>query len=133
MGVAVHDAGPPTNLDSADLVIDGLIGYSLEGAPRGTTSDLIRWANRQHVPILSLDVPSGVDTTSGTAFDPAIQATATMTLALPKQGLRAPGAERNVGELYLADISVPPELYAAPGLELCVGPVFAENDIVRIR
>lgn len=56
-----------------------------------------------------------------------------MTLALPKAGLRGPGVEAHVGELYLADISVPPALYAEPALGLQVGHVFAENDIVRLR
>jgi NAD(P)H-hydrate epimerase len=55
-----------------------------------------------------------------------------MTLALPKEGLRAPEAASLVGELYLADISVPPELYAAPGLALDVPFIFAESDIVRL-
>jgi len=80
---------------------------------------------------LSLDAPSGVDTTSGTVFDPAIRATATMTLALPKEGLRASGVEDHVGELYLADISVPPELYGRfLGIE--VGPIFAQSDILHL-
>ena len=83
--------------------------------------------------MLALDVPSGIDTTSGTAFDPAIRATATMTLALPKVGLRAQGVEAYVGELYLADISVPPSLYAEPALALEVGPLFAESEILRLR
>jgi hypothetical protein len=58
---------------------------------------------------------------------------ATMTLALPKEGLRAPGVEAHMGELYLADISVPPGLYAGPGLGIEVGNLFAENDIIRLR
>ena len=66
-------------------------------------------------------------------FEPAIRAAATMTLALPKAGLRAPRVRANVGELYLADISVPPALYAQPTLALNVGPLFAEADIIRIR
>jgi NAD(P)H-hydrate epimerase len=53
-------------------------------------------------------------------------------LALPKEGLRAAGIKAQVGELYLADISVPPQLYAEPALGLDVGPIFAESDIVRI-
>lgn len=118
---------------SPDLVIDGIIGYSLKGAPRGAAADLIRWANAAAVPILALDAPSGIDTTTGTVFDPAINATATMTLALPKEGLRAPGMDTQVGELYLADISVPPELYAGPALGLTVGNIFAQGDIVRLR
>jgi NAD(P)H-hydrate epimerase len=93
---------------------------------------LIGWANETGAPILALDVPSGLETTSGTVYDPAIRATATMTLALPKLGLEAPDAEAHVGELYLADISVPPALYSEPSLGIVVGELFAENDIVRL-
>jgi NAD(P)H-hydrate epimerase len=115
-----------------DLVVDGIIGYSLSGAPAGVAAELIGWANESGAPILALDVPSGLDTTSGTVYDPAIQATATMTLALPKLGLEAPDAEAHVGELYLADISVPPALYSEPSLGIAVGELFTENDIVRL-
>ena len=133
MKVPVSQAVAVTAVDTPDLIVDGIIGYSLQGAPRGTARDLIQWANEQGAPILALDVPSGVDTTSGTVFDPAIKATATMALALPKEGLRAPGVEAQVGELYLADISVPPALYAEPALALEVGNLFAESDIIRLR
>jgi NAD(P)H-hydrate epimerase len=133
MGVPVAQADGADQIENPDLILDGLIGYSLKGAPRGTAGDLIRWANAQGAPILALDAPSGVDTTSGTVFDPAIRATATMTLALPKEGLRAAGVEERMGELYLADISVPPSLYAQPALGLEVGYLFAESDIIRLR
>lgn len=118
---------------AADLIIDGIIGYSLQGSPRGAAARLIQWANNQTAPILALDVPSGLDTTDGTMYEPTIQAAATMTLALPKKGLLANDVKEQVGELYLADISVPPELYAGHSLDIRVGPIFAENDIVRIR
>jgi len=132
MKVPVAQAEAITQAVPPDLIIDGIIGYSLKGTPRDAAGDLIRWANRQDSPILALDAPSGVDTTTGVVFDPAIKATATMTLALPKEGLRTPGVEEKVGELYLADISVPPELYAEPGLGLKVEPIFATGDIVRL-
>ena len=115
-----------------DLVIDGVIGYSLTGAPRGGVARLVRWANQQDAPILSLDVPSGMDPTTGETFEPAIRATATMTLALPKTGLAAEAAQDAVGELYLADIGVPPSLYAGPPLSLRVGPLFAGTDVIRL-
>ncbi len=118
---------------SADLIVDGIIGYSLSGAPRGTAAGLIRWANAQRVSILSLDLPSGVDSTTGQAHDPAIRAAATLTLALPKVGLRTVEAQNCAGELYLADIGVPPELYAETPLGLEVAPIFSTNDIVRLR
>jgi len=121
-----------SSLLNVDLVIDALIGYRLADAPQGTTAQLIHWANAQNVPILSLDVPSGLDTTTGKVYDPAVRATATMTLALPKEGLRHETGAGVVGELYLADISVPPDLYAGPKLELEVGAIFAEDDIIRL-
>lgn len=132
MQVPVNAVRAVSRLDAPDLIVDGIIGYSLSGAPYGTAADLIRWVNDQTVPVLSLDAPSGVDTTSGTVFDPAIRATATMTLALPKEGLRASGVAANVGELYLADISVPPTLYEEPALKLKVGSIFAQSDIIRL-
>jgi NAD(P)H-hydrate epimerase len=131
VGVTIGSVRDVESIGTLDLVLDGVIGYSLRGAPRGEAGTLIRWTNEQAAPVLSLDAPSGVDTTTGTVFDPAIRATATMTLALPKEGLRASGVEPHVGELYLADISVPPELYERfLGLE--VGPIFAKSDIVQL-
>lgn len=87
----------------------------------------------QSAPVLALDTPSGLDTTTGAAMEPVIRARATMTLALPKEGLRAQRAESFVGELYLANISVPPGLYARPPLNLDIGPIFARADIVCLR
>jgi len=133
MGISVLLADAIGDAAAPALIVDGVIGYTLSGKPRGTAADLIHWANNANIPILSLDAPSGVDTTTGTVFDPAIKATATMTLALPKEGLQAAGVEDNVGELYLADISVPPELYASPALGLEVLPIFSESDIIRLK
>ena len=120
-------------LPEADLIIDAIIGYGLRGAPAGVAAGLISAANAHVAPVLSLDLPSGVDATSGNVHEPAIRATATLTLALPKTGLHAPAAYPFVGELYLADIGVPPQLYSSVSLGLKVGPVFAKYDIVRLR
>lgn len=124
--------GAPPAAAAFDLVVDGIIGYSLRGAPRGTAADMIHWVAGQSAAVLSLDAPSGVDLATGSAYDPAIRATATMTLALPKEGLRAPGVRAHVGQLYLADISVPPELYAEPAIGLEVSALFALSDIVQL-
>lgn len=129
----VNSVTPTANLDDAfDLILDGLIGYSLSGAPRGGAEELIRWANRQTTPILSLDTPSGIDTTTGMVYEPAIMATATMTLAVPKTAFQMPEVRNYTGELYLADISVPPELYAKPSLGFEVTPLFAREEVVRL-
>lgn len=111
---------------AADLIIDALIGYSLAGDPRDRVAELIEWANHQPSPILSLDVPSGLDATHGIIGDPCIRATATMTLALPKTGLGL--APTVVGELYVADIGVPPLLFT--GLGLVVTDPFGDAPVV---
>jgi NAD(P)H-hydrate epimerase len=133
MGVTIVETRSLAGFAPADVVLDGLIGYSLKGAPQGAAAELIQWANSQSAPILALDVPSGVDATTGTVFDPAILATATMTLALPKKGLDGAAMASHVGELYLADISVPPGLYARPPLNIRIEPLFACEEVVRLR
>jgi NAD(P)H-hydrate epimerase len=131
MNIPWRVGAPPAGA-SFDLVVDGVIGYNLAGAPRGTAAEMIRWAAAQPAPVLALDIPSGVDANTGSAFDPVIHATATMTLALPKEGLRAQSVRALVGELYLADISVPRELYAEPALRLQVPALFSQSDIVQL-
>lgn len=86
-----------------DLIIDALIGYGLRAGPHGTTADLMAWANKTNTPIFSLDVPSGIDATTGDAPGIFIRPTWTMTLALPKTGL----VPENAGQLFLADIGIP--------------------------
>ena len=126
------DAGAPPNLLGADILLDAIIGYGLQGNPRSPAADLIRLANDSGKPIIALDAPSGLDTTQGIPAQPCIRAAVTLTLALPKVGLLTPEARAVVGDLYLADIGVPPELYAGPGLELEVGAIFEQDTIVRL-
>jgi len=130
MGVPVQ-ASPVAKLPEADLILDALLGYGLDGPPRGEYATLIRQANASCVRILANDTPSGLDTTTGRPLEPAIRATVTLTLALPKTGLLQPGAARWVGELMVADISVPPSVYRRVGVD--PGELFAHGDIERIE
>jgi NAD(P)H-hydrate epimerase len=130
MGVALRVSGMD-RLEGDPLIVDGLIGYSLSGPPRGRTADLIEWANSAGAPIVSLDVPSGVDASTGAVPGAAICAIATLTLALPKTGLFAAEAPSRVGDLYLADIGVPASLYAnAFGID--VEGLFDKGDVLRL-
>ena len=94
-----------------DLVIDAVIGYSLSGAPSGRALDFIAFANSQQAPVLSLDIPSGLNATTEETPGDAVQANATMTLALPKIGLCSSLA----GDLVLADIGLPALVYRRVG------------------
>jgi len=64
----------------------------LTRAPEGVTARLIHLANAAPGPILAVDLPSGLDATSGEPFSPTVRTKATLTLALPKRGLLAAGA-----------------------------------------
>lgn len=110
----------------ADVVIDALIGYSLRGAPRGRIGELIDQVGEVAPVTVSLDTPSGLNVTDGTTPGSSVAAHATLTLALPKIGLRE---AVEVGELYVADISVPPSVYA--GLGVAPVPPFGSGPIVR--
>jgi len=121
------------SLDGVDLVLDALLGYGGQGDPRPPITQWIEKANVSGVRILALDSPSGLDATTGEAGKPCIRASATLTLALPKTGLRLPRATPYVGELYVADIGVPRVLYAGPSLGLQVGALFSDQAIVRVN
>jgi NAD(P)H-hydrate epimerase len=118
------------DLSQADLIIDALVGYGLSGDPRGAVAEWIEHANASGRAILALDTPSGLDPTTGRPGTPCVRATATLTLALPKAGLLAPEARPYVGDLYLADIGVPPELYRQLGIE--VDRWFESDSIVPV-
>jgi NAD(P)H-hydrate epimerase len=70
-----------------DLVIDALIGYSLNGDPRYPLSKIIKQANASKTPILSLDLPSGLDATTGSSFNPCIVAKKNFNLSLTEEGV----------------------------------------------
>lgn len=128
MGIENH---AEINLEDNDLIIDAMIGYGLTGSPRGATAEWIIKANASGKPILALDTPSGLDTTTGIPGNPCLRAAATMTLALPKTGLVSEKASPYVGELYLADISVPPQLYEKLSIE--IPAIFIHDTIIKIR
>jgi NAD(P)H-hydrate epimerase len=128
----VHDASQEGVRDfEADLLLDGLLGYSARGAPRDTVAKLIAAANASKVPILAVDLPSGIDPDTGAEPGVAIRAKATVTLALPKTGLLATGARGTVGELLLADIGIPHLAFARVGID--TRRLFVDGDLVRIR
>lgn len=110
------------------LIVDAVIGYSLQGTPHGVHRQLIEWIASQPVKVIALDVPSGIDSTTGRASGAQARASTTLTLALPKTGLDA----AEVGDLWLADIGIPGEVYRRLGIEVPPA-VFANRFRVPIR
>ncbi len=118
--------------NEADLIIDSIIGYGMHGELKGIPAHVIHEIlNSQNHKIVSLDAPSGLNTTTGDFTENfCIKAYATMTLALPKMGLVQDNAKKCVGELYVADISVPPGLYEKIGIKL--KKIFNKTSILKI-
>lgn len=94
-------------IDQADLIIDAVVGYSLNRQIKGKTKNLINSINFSGKNIISLDVPTGLNASYDEAQKTCIKANATLILALPKTGLLSPKAKQFTGDIYFADIGVP--------------------------
>ncbi len=89
------------------LIVDALLGTGIKGGVTGELAEIINAMNNSGAPIVSVDVPSGLDADTGNITGACVKATLTVTFALPKFGLLVyPGAEY-VGELIVADIGMP--------------------------
>ncbi|MEE9573568.1 MAG: NAD(P)H-hydrate epimerase, partial [Candidatus Neomarinimicrobiota bacterium] len=119
--------------NETDLIIDAIIGYGMHGELKGIPAHVIHEIlNSQNQNVLSLDAPSGLNTTPGNFNEKfCIKAFATMTLALPKIGLVQENAKECVGMLYVADISVPPDLYLEIGYES--QNLFTDSTIIKVN
>lgn len=97
-------------LRQADLAVDALLGTGITGEVRGIYADAIPLLNEQAPRILSVDVPSGINSDTGEVCGVAVKANATVTLGAVKLGLMLfPGAEY-VGDLFVGSLGVPDEL-----------------------
>jgi len=118
LGVPVTEPGGSRTATDYDLIVDGLLGFSGHGNPRGTIAELIRLANTNPAPVLAIDLPSGLDATTGDVGDPCIVADATVALVLPKQGFLAPAARAVCGVVTVATIGVPASVIERTGLSV---------------
>ena len=114
--IGIYEKSFPDN--NYSIIIDGIIGYSLKGEPRGFAKEMIEYCNKSASTVVSLDNPSGLDLNEVDENETIVKADYTITLALPKLGLSSDYAKEFVGKLYLANISVPPSLYSVMGLEV---------------
>lgn len=112
------DARLAEALKGAALVVDAIFGFSLHGAPRAPADRAIaaiRAAADGGVPVLSVDVPSGVEAHSGHVHGQAVLATETLTFTTPKLGLAIEPGRSYAGRVAVADIGLDPERVAREG------------------
>jgi NAD(P)H-hydrate epimerase len=98
------------SLEYFDLLIDGIFGTGLDAEVRGYYREVIEHLNSLQKPIVSIDIPSGLDANTGKPLGTAIRASLTVTFGLPKVGhLISPGSDY-VGTLKVIDIGIPKRL-----------------------
>ena len=119
------------DLNGAEVVVDALFGTGLSRPPEGVFAQWIGAINSSGARVVAVDLPSGLDADSGVAYAPTVRAHVTVTLGLPKPGLLTGDGPSTAGEVWVADIGVPFEAYAAIGVEVPRG-LFATEDRVRL-
>src|SRR4029077_4832411 len=118
-------------LDGAEAIVDAIFGTGLSRQPQGRFAEWINAINSSGLRVIAVDVPSGLDADSGLAYAPSVKAHTTITLGLPKPGLLTGDGPRLSGEIWVADIGVPLEAYAAIGVTVPPG-LFAAGELVRL-
>lgn len=108
--------GPPP-----DLVVDALLGTGSRSAPRPPIDAIIDWINDSRAPVLSVDVPSGLDAQSGGASGACVRADVTVALVGAKSGFLETDADPFVGEIVIGDIGCPRELAERLGTRPAAG------------
>jgi ADP-dependent NAD(P)H-hydrate dehydratase / NAD(P)H-hydrate epimerase len=91
-----------------EVVIDGLLGTGMKGAPREETVRLIEQIDAADVPVLAVDIPSGVNASTGEVAGAAVNADVTVTMHGPKVGLAVAPGRFLTGEVAVADIGLEP-------------------------
>jgi NAD(P)H-hydrate epimerase len=102
-----------TEIAEADWLVDALLGTGLSGKVRGVSAALLETAVGIKKPVLAVDTPSGLDATDGRVHGLALPATATVTFGVPKSGFETGEGPRLVGEVTVAEISLPRRITGA--------------------
>jgi ADP-dependent NAD(P)H-hydrate dehydratase / NAD(P)H-hydrate epimerase len=117
-GGSAHRVGDEaaTDLRRADVVVDGLLGIGGRPGLRGAAASLADAVNQlpSDVPVVAVDLPSGVDPDTGAAPGPHVRATRTVTFGVLKPCLLLPPARQAAGEVSLVDIGLQPYLDGGP-------------------
>lgn len=107
IGAAAQVEGIRREFAQAEAIIDALLGIGLQGPVRPAIASLIEAINGARVPVVSVDIPSGLDGDTGLPHGVAVKATVTVAMALAKQGCVTTGARPYVGRLVVEDIGLP--------------------------
>ncbi|MBM3326375.1 MAG: NAD(P)H-hydrate dehydratase [Calditrichaeota bacterium] len=102
---------------NCDLILDAILGTGASGELKGLFTEAIRILNASAVPILAIDIPSGVDGATGATRSIAVQANETVTFGLLKTGLLFPPGREHCGAVSVVDIGIPPAVVDRVGVD----------------
>ena len=106
-----HDTGElDARLKASDAALDALLGTGSSGKPAGLIRVAVQRMRAAGKPIIAIDLPTGLHPDTGHHSGVFVTAALTLTLALPKRGLLASHAQKNVGQLKVVDLGYPPQL-----------------------
>lgn len=106
------------DLKNTDLLVDALLGTGINREVEGLVDDIIEAVNASDIPVLAVDVPSGINADSGAVMGNAVRARWTLTFAFPKLGLLLQPGASLAGEIYVGEIFVPAQLAEEVKVEL---------------
>ncbi len=121
------------NLSDCDAIIDGLFGFGLNREITGNLHDVIELINRLNIPVVSIDLPSGIHTDTGEPLGVAIRATHTLCLGLWKLAFIQEQAIEYLGKTELIDFDLPlVDIYAVVGKQPVVTRMIADLAIANL-
>ncbi len=107
-------------LHDTSIIVDAMLGTGVQRPASGLYAEVIQDLNTAQKPIVAVDIPSGLSADQGTTLGPHIEATYTVTFALPKRGLLIYPAAAAVGTLHTVDIGIPRQAVEAEGLDVAL-------------
>jgi hydroxyethylthiazole kinase-like uncharacterized protein yjeF len=126
------EVSPELRIGEAPIIVDALFGTGLTRPPEGRFAEWIDRVNEANRRVIAVDLPSGLDADTGVAYAPTMRAHTTVTLGLPKPGLHKADGPSLAGEVWVADIGIPFEVYALLGVEV-PAHLFAMHDRVQLE
>ncbi len=102
---------PGSTIPDGELYVDALLGTGLKGDPRKPFNELIYQLNNSRMPVVSLDIPSGLSGDSHLPYSPCVVADLTVTFGLPKLGLLLEPGYVNAGKVIVQELGFPESAY----------------------
>lgn len=109
------------NLRSAGIILDGIFGTGFKGAVQGSYREMIEWANGSRLPILAIDIPSGLDSETGQVETVAVKAAQTLFLELPKQGFFLQKGWDHIGKLVQVPFGIDSRFFDDAAAKMVLG------------